>query len=313
MVEVEIGPVEAGKKVHRLVRQLLPGVPLSGIYKMIRTGRVKKNGKKAKSEDTVSVGDIIKLYMAEEDYEQVSKQPKKFGGVSTDVEVVYEDEHLLVVNKPIGLLVHGAEGEHKDTLVNQVLAYLHKNGELNQRVFTPAPVNRLDRNTSGIVVFGKTGETTRSLAQQIQEHQVRKWYVAIVRGRITESGEMTGRLVRDDVRNVTTVGGAGKESLTRFKRKAAAEGTSVVKIELVSGRTHQIRAHFAHFGFPLWDDVKYGGQNQEEIPNQHQWLHAGWFELADGRVFAAPLPMEFVETLQTLGYSDAQIKSVQKF
>lgn len=313
MVEVKVGPVESGKKVHRLVRQLLPGVPLSGIYKMLRTGRVKKNGKKAKPDDIVAVGDVIRLYMAEEDYAEVSKQPKKFGGVSSDIDVIYEDESMIVVNKPGGLLVHGAEGEHKETLVNQVLAYLYKNGELDQHVFTPAPVNRLDRNTSGLVLFGKTGERTRELAEQIQQHHLRKWYLAIVKGRISASGEVTGRLVRDEYRNVTTVGESGKDALTLFEPKASTGRTTVVKVELVSGRTHQIRAHFAHVGHPLWDDVKYGGRDKNNPEEQHQWLHAAWVQLPNEQVFSAALPDAFVDTLRSLGYTESQITAIQTF
>lgn len=312
MVEIEIGQMESGKKVHRLVRQLLPGVPLSGIHKMVRTGRVKRNGKKAKADDVVGLGDVIRIYMAEEDYQEVSKQPKKFGGVSSEVDVIFEDDQLLVVNKPIGLLVHGAEGEHKDTLVNRVLAYLYNQGELDQRIFTPSPVNRLDRNTSGIVLFGKTGDSTRLLSDQIAQHQIRKWYLAIVKGRVAQRGELTGRLQRDEERNVTTVGEEGKEALTRFVPIASTGRTSVVKVELVSGRTHQIRAHFSHLGHPLWDDVKYGGRVKDGRQDQHQWLHAGWLEMADGRTFSAPLPPEYVETLRSLGYTDQQILHTQR-
>ena len=190
VLEFSIGPAEAGKKVQRFVRQLLPGVPLSGIHKTIRTGRVKRNGKRAKAEDVLAVGDVVRLYMAEADFAQVSKAPKKFHGVTREIDVVYEDERMLIVNKPLGLLTHGARGEHKDTLTNRVLAYLYDKGELHSRVFTPAPVNRLDRNTSGLVVFGKTHEATRELAEQLKDHRIRKWYVAVVKGMVPESGRI---------------------------------------------------------------------------------------------------------------------------
>lgn len=319
MVEVTVSAVEAGKKVHRLVRQLLPGVPLSGVHKMIRTGRVKRNGKKAKPDDVLEVGDVLRLYMAEADYQSVSKPEKKFRGVSTDVDVVYEDDEMLLVNKPVGVLTHGAQGEHKDTLVNMVLAYLHEKGELHQSLFTPSSVNRLDRNTSGLVLFGKTGAATRQLSEDIKNHLLQKWYLAIVRGKTEERGEITARLERDEDRNVTGVSVEGMDACTRYERLYTTGKTSVVRIELVSGRTHQIRAHFKHIGHSLYGDVKYGGgartrhTEDKVFVESHQWLHAGWIRLADGRTFFAPPPREYAETLRTLGYTLEQIRSLNRF
>ncbi len=311
VLEFSIGPAEAGKKVQRFVRQLLPGVPLSGIHKMIRTGRVKRNGKRAKAEDVLAVGDVVRLYMAEADFAQVSKAPKKFHGVTRDIDVVYEDERMLIVNKPLGLLTHGARGEHKDTLTNRVLAYLYDKGELHSRVFTPAPVNRLDRNTSGLVVFGKTHEATRELAEQLKDHRIRKWYVAVVKGMVPESGRIDTSLSRDTGNNRTFVAEDGKSAVTLYERKAYAHNTSVVKVELVSGRTHQIRAHFSHIGHPLWNDVKYGGGARSG--EHHQWLHATWLMFPNGTVYHAPLPPQFVKTLEHLGYSAADIENIHHF
>lgn len=317
MVEVTVGPMEAGKKVHRLVRQLLPGVPLSGVYKMIRTGRVKRNGKRAKSDDVVEQGDVIRLYMAETDFAEVSKAIKKFGGVSTDVDVVFEDERMLVVNKPVGLLVHGAGEEHKDTLVNRVLAYLHGRGELEQKMFTPSPLHRLDRNTSGLVLFGKNGATARELSADMESHAIRKWYLAIVSGRVPASGEISAPVARDAESNITRVvaGEAGaKDALTRYQRIVAVDKSSVVKVELVSGRTHQIRAHFAHLRHPLLGDVKYGGGYLSDDPAEnHQWLHAAGLVMRDGRRFYAPPPTDFVDVLRREGYTDGQVESVIRY
>ena len=312
MVEYKVGKMETGKKVHRLVRQLLPGVPLSGIYKMLRTGRVKLNGKKAKADDIVKVDDVVHLYMAHDDYEAVSKPKKKFVGIERTLTVVFEDEAILVVDKPAGLLVHGAKEEQKDTLVNRVLAYLSDKGELQQQIFTPASVNRLDRNTSGLVLFGKTGDTTRQLALDVAEHRVRKWYLALVEGKLKPSGEIRGNLVRDPERNRTRVAEHGKEALTRYVLQASSRTSSVAKVELVSGRTHQIRAHFESIGHPLWGDVKYNGLRGGET-GQHQWLHAAWLQLADGRTFHSPLPAAFKEQLHLLGYTAHQLVKMQEF
>lgn len=313
MVEFTVGTMEAGKKVHRLVRQLLPGVPLSGIHKMIRTGRVKRNGRKAKPDDVLILGDTISLYMASSDYDVVRKSTAKYGGVSREVALVYEDDLCLAANKPSGLLTHGDVTEQKDTLVNRVLAVLQDRGELDDSPFRPAPVNRLDRNTSGIVLFGKTAAATRQMAEDIQTGSIRKWYVAIVRGETPASGVIDASLDRDSNANRTLIRKAGKAALTRYETIARTAATSVVRVELVTGRTHQIRAHFAHLGLPLWGDVKYGdgeatGRSHDSKP--HQWLHAVRLRLTDGTHIDAPLPAAYVQTLRGLGYSGGQIAAI---
>ncbi len=311
MVEFKVGEMESGKKIQRLVRQMLPGVPLSGIHKMVRTGRVKLNGKRAKADDIVAVGDIIRLFMAEADYEQVSKKEKKFVGIDFRVDIVYEDEHIVVVNKPVGLLTHGANGEFKKTLVNEVLAYLHHKGELKSSVFTPAPVHRLDRNTSGLVVFAKNGEAIRKLNAEIKDHKIEKWYLAIVKGVISKEGEIDIRLERSD-NSRTMVREGGKESVTKYHPLVSRNGTTIVLVQLISGRTHQIRAHFSHIGHPLLGDVKYGGgrplKDSHEI---HQWLHAAKIRLPDEREFSAPVPPNFIHQLYEIGYTSAEIKQVE--
>ncbi|MCL6453515.1 MAG: RluA family pseudouridine synthase [Alicyclobacillus sp.] len=326
MVRHEVGEMEAGKKVHRVVRQLLPGIPLSGVYKMIRVGRVRLNGKRAKGDEVLQPGDVLELRMDEQDYAAVHKPERKFGGVPRELDVVYEDADLLIANKPAGLLVHGDKSEQRDTLTNRVLAYLYDQGSLDSAVFHPAPANRLDRNTSGLVVFGKTGEAARSLAAGFRNHTIRKWYVAIVRGRIAHAGEVRARLERDRNRNLTRVGEAGKEACTRYDPVASTGNTTVVRLELVSGRTHQIRAHMQHLGHPLIQDVKYGyvarrtGSEPRPVgggPAANQlstyWLHAGWLLLPDGRCFTGPLPSEFVAVLRSLGYTTADVERVGRF
>lgn len=309
MVEVKIGPMESGKKMHRFLRQLLPGVPLSGIHKMLRTGRVKRNGKKAKSEEIVLEGDLVTLYMAEEDYAKVSKSERKFQGVDADIEVVYEDDAILVVNKPAGTLMHGTQDEHKETLANQVLAYLHKKG-MDIRAFAPSPVHRLDRNTSGLVIFAKDGPTARELSSTLAEHQIHKWYLAIVRGQLEPSGVIDAAVERDDQRNRTEVAQTGgKTAVTKYHRLVHTTNSTVALVELISGRTHQIRAHFAHIGHPLIGDTKYGG-GRSRSGDAHQWLHAGWLQMPDGRVFHASIPAAFRNQLRRLGYSDADLTAL---
>lgn len=322
MVEYTIGPMEAGKKVHRLLRQLLPGVPLSGIHKMIRTGRVKASGRKVKPDDVVSEGDVLRLFMAQDDYDSVRKSTGKFGGVSRDVEIVYEDSRCLAVNKPAGLLTHGDKTEQKDTLVNRVLARLYDADELDDSPFYPAPVHRLDRNTSGLVLFGKTPAVTRELSEAIANGGIHKWYIAIVKGEAPNQGTIRATLDRSTAGNRTVTGKGGKSAETRFWTLVRSRSTCLVRIELVTGRTHQIRAHFERIGCPLWGDVKYGGAAPREVGSfgtnhdaraeLHQWLHAMWLQLPDGKMLTAPLPGPFLENLRKLGYTEGQIEDISR-
>jgi len=306
VVEIIISQVEAGKKVHRYIRQLLPGVPLSGIHKMIRTGRIKHDGRKAKADSIIKVGDVIKIFMDDDDFAVVKKADKKFLGVSRVIDILYSDERLIVVNKPAGLLTHGAEDEHKETLVNRVLAYLHNAGELEKGVFTPSPINRLDRNTSGIVVFARDTKTARDLSGVL----LRKFYVAIVRGQVPLEGTIEAALER--VGNRTVVVSQGKEAITKFKCLASSKSSSLVQIELVTGRTHQIRTHFDHIGHPLFGDVKYGGRmSRVDNESQHQWLHAGWLLIPDVPMLTAPLSQPFVNQLTRLDYTEEDIRQIQ--
>ncbi len=281
---------------------------------MLRVGRVRRNGQKAKPDDVLEAGDTIRIFMAEDDFANVRRNERKFAGVPTDLDIVYEDEHMLIVNKPAGLLTHGAPGEYKDTLVNRVWAYLYRTGGLEERVFMPAPVHRLDRNTSGLVIFGKSAAATQRLTAAIEARRIRKWYLAIVKGHPPSPGEFTSELVRDPHSNRTRVDPAGRTAVTRYEVQVACGKTSVVKVELVSGRTHQIRAHFQNAGYPLWGDVKYGGPlDRGAAGPSHQWLHAAWLEMEDGQRFFAPLPANFVAALRRLGYTSEMIARAQAF
>lgn len=279
MVSHTVGPMEAGKKFHRLVRQLLPGVPLSGIHKMLRVGRVRLNGKKAKPDTLVAEGDVIELRMAEDDYAAVRKPVRKYQGVPRQLEVIYEDDTFIAVNKPVGLLTHGAGEEQRDTLANRVLAYLHDNDALEASAFVPAPANRLDRNTSGIILFGKTGAMARELADGFKSHTIRKWYLAVVRGTVKADGKVTASLVRDARRNITRVDEeSGKSAFTVYHPIVSTRNTTILRLELISGRTHQIRVHMKHIGHPLLSDSKY--QQRDRNFNHHRGKNRGGSDIS---------------------------------
>lgn len=309
LIQFEMSAPDSGKKLHRYLRQALPGLPLSGVYKMIRVGRIKVNGKKGHNDTLLQAGDVVTVYMPEEEYQSLRRPARKFGGVSTDIDIVHEDRHLLVLNKPVGLLTHPDASEHKDTLISRALAYLYKRQELEDgRAFLPATVNRLDRNTSGIVLIGKDGETLRRLSEDIREHRLRKLYLTVVWGALKESGEVHSDLVRDERSGRTLIAsrvGAARLSprvqgaVTRYEPQGTAGPFTLLRVEIESGRTHQIRAHLQDIGHPLLGDVKYGGKTAFDVT--HHLLHAHSVQLADGRTFTAEPSPAFMRVLDQSG------------
>ncbi|WP_166244412.1 RluA family pseudouridine synthase [Paenibacillus turpanensis] len=313
MITRTIAPSESGKRLHRYLRTLMPNFPLGQIYKMIDSGKVKVNGKRKKQNYELAAGDELTIFMDEDSFKQTNGAEKKvkFAGVNTMIDIVYEDEELMVVNKPAGLLTHPDQTEQKNTLITRVHAYLYKHNKLDSALFLPATANRLDRNTSGLVLVGKTAGKLHELNQIIQSRELEKYYITVVEGTVTGSGTISGTLVRDTDKNKTLIGGtreaarpgaalAGeKEAETRYRSLASGGGYSLVEVELISGRTHQIRAHFKSIGHPLLGDIKYGGRRFEDV--NYQLLHAWRIVLPDGTVFKAPLPPDFKRILKQTG------------
>ncbi|EJY55676.1 pseudouridine synthase, RluA family [Alicyclobacillus hesperidum URH17-3-68] len=300
VVEMQIGPVDDGKPVHKWLRLLLPGMPLSGIYKCIRTGRVKVNGKRAKQETVLVEGDVVHLYMAEDDFANLTRPKRpKYAGVSRDIEVVHEDADILVVNKPVGVLVHPAEGEYASTLQARVEAYVYANRPVRAgEAFHPAPVHRLDRNTSGLIVFAKTSRAAKRWSQAFQSGDVIKEYWALVEGEVRQPGFVEAALTRDG--QVTRIANdGGKRSATYYEPLDVSRGTSWLQVRLETGRTHQIRAHLAHIGHPLVGDLKYGARPTRGEPF---FLHAVHLRLANQLDLTAPIPQRFKRKLESLGY-----------
>ncbi len=305
---------EGGKRLHRYLRSLLPNIPLGQIYKMIDQGQVRVNGKRKKQNYEMVAGDELTLFMEEEAYKKAGDGPDKkpkFSGVSSQLDVIFEDTELLVVNKPVGMLTHPDQIEQKDTLISRVHAYLYRKGELDSQLFQPASANRLDRNTSGLVLIGKTAGMLHQLNQWIQKREMEKYYVTIVEGKLTGSSSISGTLVRDESSNrtrvinpassKTTSNGPVKEmeATTNYRVLQTGNEYTLVEVELISGRTHQIRTHFQSIGHSLLGDIKYGGKAVAEV--NYQLLHAWKTVMPDGRTFTAPLPDLFSQMLRLKG------------
>jgi RluA family pseudouridine synthase len=313
MINRKVTPSEGGKRLHRFLRSLMPNIPLGQIYKMIDQGKVKVNGKRKNQNYELIAGDELVLYVEDAAYQEASigQKKTKYVGVNANIDVVFEDAELLVVSKPVGMLTHPDQVDQKDTLVNRVHAYLYRKGELDSPLFMPATANRLDRNTSGLVLVGKTAGKLHQLNQWIQKHELEKYYVTIIEGKLSGEGTLSGDLIRDEKKNRTFVvnsmaeaelhGGVEqtKSATTKYRVLQTGSAYTLVEVELISGRTHQIRSHFQDIGHPLLGDLKYGGKKYGEI--NYQLLHAWRIALPDGKEFKAPLPALMRTTADRLG------------
>ena len=266
MKEFTIGKNDAGQRLDRWLAKTLPLLPAPLAQKYIRIKRVKLNGKGAKRDTRLAVGDVLQLYINDEFFHRPTPENAFLSVFKPQLDIVYEDENLLLVNKRPGLVVHPDEHERVNTLVTHIQAYLYQKKEWSpyaENAFAPALCNRIDRNTSGIVIAAKNAETLRVMNQKIRDRELVKLYLCIVHGRMSPpEGQLKGFLSKDESKAQVTVHSrpveGGKTAVTLYKTLAVRNGLSLVECDLVTGRTHQIRAQFAAAGHPLLGDGKYG-------------------------------------------------------
>ncbi len=304
MQELTIGKNEAGQRLDKYLFKYLKEAPASFIYKMLRKKNIVLNGKKCTGSEQLSNGDTLKLFMADETIE-------KFAGKQMDtktdypykqLDVIYEDEDMIFVNKPSGMLSQKAEP--KDVSINEyIIGYLLKSGAIDKAqlsTFKPSVCNRLDRNTSGLILAGKSLAGSQYLSEIIKDRSLKKFYLAVVKGRVNADCSVEGYLIKNEKTNKVTVSktakGADKELYIRtdYKVLKAADKYSVLLVHLITGRSHQIRAHLSSIGHPLLGDFKYGDRNiNKEYGLKDQLLHAYKVVLPDGREFMADPPKQF--------------------
>ena len=267
MKEIIIGANDAGQRLDRFLAKAVPLLPASLAQKYIRIKRIKCNGVRAERDTRLQAGDVLQLYINDEFFEK-PREDNAFLTVATPkLNIVYEDEHILLVDKRPGIAVHPHDGaEYGRTLIDHICAYLYQKREWRPReenAFTPALCNRIDRNTGGIVIAAKTAEALRVMNQKIKDRELDKRYLAIVEGTPKPTkGSLKGYIFKDAKKNRVFVSDTpqpgSKSCQTNYVVLQSRKGLSLVECELITGRTHQIRAQFAHAGHPLLGDGKYG-------------------------------------------------------
>ena len=313
MKEFTIGTNDAGQRVDRFLSKAVPLLPASLAQKYIRIKRIKCNGGRVERDTRLKAGDVLQLYINDEFFDK-PREDNAFLTVTTPkLNIVYEDAHILLVDKRPGLAVHPHDGaEYGRTLIDHIQAYLYQKREWRPReenAFTPALCNRIDRNTGGIVIAAKTAEALRVMNQKIKDRELDKRYLAIVEGTPRpRQGSLKGYLFKDAKKNrvfVTDTPQTGSKSCqTNYTTLASRNGLSLVECELVTGRTHQIRAQFAHAGHPLLGDGKYG-KLDKRFDRTYQALYsykltfqftsdAGELEYLNGKSFRAD-QVDFVQ------------------
>lgn len=325
MKEIIISNLEAGQRFDRFLDKYLSGAGKSFIYKMLRKKNITLNNKKADGSEKIKEGDTIKIFFSDETFEKFTATPvaqskksenkpdyEKLGSIKLDI--VYEDSDMIFVNKPEGMLSQKAKPDDI-SLVEYITAYLLKSGAIESsdlKIFHPGVCNRLDRNTSGIVAAGKTIKGLQSLSEYFKDRSLNKYYICLVKGSGLKRQRIDGFLLKDEKNNKVKIFNKNSEKIpkdalpieTEYIPVADNGKISLVKVHLLTGRSHQIRAHLASIGFPLIGDFKYGDNGfndlfKKKYQIKNQMLHAYELEIPQKNIHIhTKLPESFIKVLK---------------
>lgn len=327
MLVKEVKKEEAHQTLEKYAKKVLVNAPLSLIYKLFRKKDIKVNGHWQTAKYVLEEGDVVSFYIKDEQHQEFmnSSLPIK-GDNRIEPFIIYEDNNILLINKPRGLLVQPDEKNNSNCLSNMVLSYLIYKNEYNPNdtTFAPGPAHRIDRNTSGLVIFGKNTSTLQELYKLFQEKSnLGKHYITLVKGEIYEDGEVNAPLKKDSANNIVKVASlksGGKPAISKYHVLENYEGYTLLDVVILTGRTHQIRVHMSYINHPVIGDNKYGDfeTNRYFKSNynfENQFLHAYELDFGDlneplsylsHRKFNAPLLDEYKSLLSYLVKKDGK-------
>ena len=328
MKEITITKAQAGQRMDRFLTRCLPGASGGFLHKMLRKKNIKLNGQKAEGSEKLQDGDKIQIFFSDETYEKFCGKTEQAGDRSDQkksrprqdklrrqVRLLYRDEDIVVLHKPAGLLSQKSERED-DSLNDYLLDLCRREGWVSpeeMRYFHPSVANRLDRNTSGIVLCGITTRGLQTLSQALRDRSISKYYMALVKGSVKEGRKIKGYLTKDHEKNLVHFSlTAGKDAMpieTEYQVLRSGQEASLLRIRLITGKSHQIRAHLATEGYPILGDYKYGDRNANQKLKlaegiSTQMLHSceiNFGEHLGGLVIRDPLPEDFRKALHFYG------------
>ncbi len=267
MKSITITDKDAGQRVDRFIAKTFDRLPKSLMFKEIRKKNIKVNKKRCTPDQILQNGDVLELYL-KDDVLHIKEKHYDFLKAANDLDIIYEDSNIILLNKKVGVLCHPDGRDYIDNLVARLKKYLFEKGEWNPEdaSFTPSLANRIDRNTGGIVIGAKNSAALKTLNDKIKKREIEKYYLTVVRGQMPKKSEtLTAYLKKNEKKNMVTVTDEpvldSKKIITKYTVLDYYETASLLEIELLTGRTHQIRAHMAHIGHPLYGDGKYGSEH----------------------------------------------------
>lgn len=269
MIEITITKNDANQRFDRFLRKYFENAPLSVIQKNIRKKNFKINGKRAKADTYVYEDDLIAVYISDENYNKWLTKTD-FKPTDFNLDIVFEDKNIIIMDKESGLLTHStSKADYGNNLVDYMLSYLYKTNQVDKsdKTFNPAVVNRLDRNTAGLIIGAKNANALRSLNKAMRDNKIDKYYLTIVKGEITEKFTIDTTIRKNESKNKVKSAGNGSRIITHFRPLETNGKYTLLECELITGKTHQIRFSLAKNNTPIIGDRKYGDKSTNKLVN----------------------------------------------